>query len=843
MKRIAFVYFYAALSFNCFSQSGSSASSSEMSFPSILLKNCFGLAKGGEVEPRIEIVQIKQGYGYYELGQSINKDPITIGSQKYAHGIGTHANSELLVKLPYKAKSFKADVGYDGGGLAKNNAMNRIVFSVVSNGKVLWKSTPLFIGSPVASVNVPLNGVTEFTLKVESVNTDVNWTHANWANPLVELENGKIEMLDNNLPRFLHGFPFSFMLNKENSRVLLQAWKKTNKDSIAAGKVIHTIKWSKPDGSFEIKCLAIEFKNHSAVEWKLSFKNTGTSNSPVLKNVKALDLRIANQNTGSTTLHYNRGSDNNQYDFMPIDQTIETKKPIHIETRGGRSSETFLPFWNLECPGKGIVAAIGWSGDWKADFAQPDNTTSMSAGMSTIETYLKPGEEISSPTICLLYWEGSEAIRGSNLFRRYMKDMVVPKWYDKEPLVLAVMGGASTLEGVTEQRLTSTIKAVNGTGADIFWVDAGWYGNGPDGKWWTGRGNWYPEKTKFPNGMRPVSDEVHKNGMKFMLWYEPEAVCVGTEIDVKHPEFVIKKKDNKDAGLFNLGNPEGWKYITDMISKSLIDWDVDVFRNDYNLDPGPFWALADEPGRKGMTEIRYVEGFYKFWDALLARKPNLLIDNCASGGRRIDYETCKRSIPMWRSDYECGAHDDMYEASQNESYGLNMYLPYNSTGYGITGDKYKERSISNGNVALGLYGNYKNGDPILFYLGMESDLPAPYTVSPQKVKSVFDDLKKYNYLMSGDFYPLTDFSLTDKVWMAVQYDNPEKGEGVFLCFRRKKSFFIEAEFSLKNIDTKATYKLLNIDTGKETIVKGEELSKLTLRLNKEESAVIKYTKQ
>ena len=85
--------------------------------------------------------------------------------------------------------------------------------------------------------------------------------------------------------------------------------------------------------------------------------------------------------------------------------------------------------------------------------------------------------------------------------------------------------------------------------------------------------------------------------------------------------------------------------MTDLISKNLIDWDVDIFRNDYNMDPGPRWKKADEPGRTGMTEICATEGLYHFWDELLKRKPDLLIDNCASGGRRIDYETCKRSVP------------------------------------------------------------------------------------------------------------------------------------------------------------------------------------------------------
>ena len=66
-----------------------------------------------------------------------------------------------------------------------------------------------------------------------------------------------------------------------------------------------------------------------------------------------------------------------------------------------------------------------------------------------------------------------------------------------------------------------------------------------------------------------------------------------------------------------------------------------VLRMDYNLDPLPVWATNDakSPGRSGLTEVKYIEGLYTMWDAILAAHPGLLIDDCSSGGRRIDVET------------------------------------------------------------------------------------------------------------------------------------------------------------------------------------------------------------
>ena len=136
------------------------------------------------------------------------------------------------------------------------------------------------------------------------------------------------------------------------------------------------------------------------------------------------------------------------------------------------------------------------------------------------------------------------------------------------------------------------------------------------------------------------------------------------------------------------GNPEAchWmsKYIGDMLEENSIDY----YRQDFNMQPDIYWAANDEPGRTGMKEIRHIEGLYYFWDYLLSRFPNLLIDNCASGGRRIDWETIGRSAPLWRSDYY---HYDDPDGYQCHTYGLNFFLPLHGTG-SLQTDPYSFRS-------------------------------------------------------------------------------------------------------------------------------------------------------
>jgi alpha-galactosidase len=630
--------------------------------------------------------------------------------------------------------------------------------------------------------------------------------------------------------------PFSFVLDGKSSRDFLNDWSFSIKDSLASDRNFYKLQWTNHDRTFEVRCNVVAYIKYPAIEWKMYFKNTGKQNSPVLEKVLPLDAVITRANQVRDTaglspvIHCNKGSDNAFTDFMPVPQVIEKGKDFHMKSHAGRSSETFLPFWNYECNGGGLLTAIGWSGDWNADFSYKEKKqATMKAGMANINLYLKPGEEISSPSVCLLYWEGKDARRGNNLFRRYMRDVVVPKWNGKEPFIYGMSGCAATLGGVNEKNQVDFIQKMAGCGANVYWLDGGWSESLKDKSWWSSRGDWNADPVKFPKGLRVLADEAHKNGLKFLLWYDPEIVCPGTEIAVKHPDWVLRASE-KDDGLYNLGNPDALKYMTDLVSADMKKWDVDIYRNDYNIDPGPRWKLGDVPGRIGITEIRYVEGLYRFWDELVKRKPGLLIDNCASGGRRIDYETCKRSIPLWRSDYQCGIAPDVFNSGQNQTYGLGEYLPFNSIGYDYEtyDDKYSYRSISSCSLSL--------------YIPLDSlggtNVELPY----DNLKKLWNDVKSYNKLMVCDYYPLTEYSLNDNTWMALQYDCPEKGEGCLLCFRRETSPASEVEFELKAIDPEATYRLVYQDSGREEMVKGCQLKKLSVRLNRRESIVLKYRK-
>jgi len=352
---------------------------------------------------------------------------------------------------------------------------------------------------------------------------------------------------------------------------------------------------------------------------------------------------------------------------------------------------------------------------------------------------------------------------------------------------------------------------------EYIWMDAGWYGAdtapSPDefeGDWAQHTGDWRVSPLIHTNGLKDVSKAVHDAGMKFILWFEPERVIKGTPLTLSHPEyFIAHENENVRNWLLDLGNEAAWNYCFDTISSLIEDIGVDIYRQDFNTGPLYYWRKNDTEGRKGITEIKHIMGLYRLWDELLKKFPNLLIDNCASGGRRIDIETLRRSIPLWRSDYQCAANFRP-EGSQCHNLSFSKWIPFSGSGSGRYYDTYRYRS----SYAPAYSNNYAFSERETF-----GD-------DPEKMKwlaKMLDEYKKVRPYMSEDFYPLTEVSDRCDIWCASQFDRPDKNDGMIMLFRRENSPYEKAVFEIWGIDSTSDYIFTDCDDEKETLISGASL--------------------
>jgi alpha-galactosidase len=257
-----------------------------------------------------------------------------------------------------------------------------------------------------------------------------------------------------------------------------------------------------------------------------------------------------------------------------------------------------------------------------------------------------------------------------------------------------------------------------------------------------------------------------------------------------------------------------------------------VFRQDFNMDPLDYWNANDQPGRTGMTQVKHVTGHLAFWDELRRRHPRLWIDSCASGGRRNDLETMRRSLPLLRSDYQFEP-----TGNQSQTYGISLWLPYYGTGVGPqnTHDgawgpgKYVVRSSLAPSFATGVDARTAS----------EEDWSLLRTVNEEFVR-IQDDL------LYSDFYPLTDYSLENDVWMAFQFDRPAVGSGAVLVFRRTDARAATKQFVLQGLDAGAMYRIDNFDLGGTKLFSGKSLMHEGLEVSLSDapaSAIVQYERQ
>jgi len=581
------------------------------------------------------------------------------------------------------------------------------------------------------------------------------------------------------------------------------------------------------------------------VEWTLFFKNSSTNDTPIIADIRAIDAGAPLARDKQAVLRYAMGSECRYDDFAPqiaqLGPNSDTPQgpwvgegnPVHLQSKEGRSSCGTLPFFNVDAGTQGVIGAIGWTGDWTADVYRTDREVRLRAGMARTHLKLLPGEEIRTPRIVLLFWAG-ERMRSHNLWRRFVLAHHSPQKDGKParmPVSFGTWGGNFAKKHIEHGKWWKD----HDLPIDFLWVDAGWYGkdeaklgaNVFNSNWGALVGDWFPNPAYFPEGLGPVGKALKDMGIGFLLWFEPERVFQGTSWTREHPEYLLGPVGPNY--LYNLGNPAARQALTDKLVKLINDGNISCYRQDFNFDPRPYWDKADAPDRVGITEIRHITGLYQMWDDLLSRCPGLLIDNCASGGRRIDIETMSRSIPLWRSDFPCYPG---YSAAaiQNQTQGLGLWAPL-SSGVCDREDTYSFRSALGPGMVFGMP-------------DFEKDSNKHFAID--WIRKRFGELNQVRDLFLGDFYPLIAYSSAEDVWAAWQFDRPDLNSGAVFAFRRARSPFASAPLRLRGLDPNAVYTLSNFDVAGTTEMTGQELLQKGLPIviqDRPGSVVVVYKKK
>ncbi len=336
----------------------------------------------------------------------------------------------------------------------------------------------------------------------------------------------------------------------------------------------------------------------------------------------------------------------------------------------------------------------------------------------------------------------------------------------------------------------------------------------------------------------PIGQKCTKEGIQHLLWFEPERTIAESPLAQSHPEWMLRMK--KEDGtvdpycLTNFAIPACREYITDLVDRIIKESGVNIYRQDFNFDPYPMWVQNEAADRIGALENLHIQGYYHFWDELCARNPGLLIDSCASGGRRNDLETMRRSVALHYTDVGYGIHP----IKQLQHRRMFEWIPY-----------FRAHAWSWDNAHTGEYeSNSKNApqlDKYAFYAALapaitdmldHRDSEQRYALSRQ-MQPIWR--KAAHLMLSCDYYPLTECKGSREDFYAMAFYSPEQGMGFLNVVNNNANTQTHFKAVLDMLESNANYVLTEAESERSRCFTGAQLAAgLTLELPQRSGLVL-----
>ncbi|MBT1175816.1 alpha-galactosidase [Bifidobacterium sp. LC6] len=357
-----------------------------------------------------------------------------------------------------------------------------------------------------------------------------------------------------------------------------------------------------------------------------------------------------------------RWSSNKVRDLLPkFSQEItavDSRQEYAKISTGTWSTGMVAPLGILESQRFGLtwVFQIEHNGAWRWEIH--DDTTDGGVALSgptsenhAWEKVLQSGETFTSvPASFALAGTFDGAITALTKYRRAFR---LPHKDNAHPSVV-FNDYMNTIYGdPTTAKELPLIKAAAEVGIEIFVIDCGWYDD--TGNWWPSVGEWLPSKKRFPNGITEVIDAIRAEGMIPGIWIEPEVIGVQSPMADRLPDSAFFQRHGQrvveqDRYLLDLRDDAARAHLDSVIDRLVKEYGIGYFKFDYNVSPGAgtdYQSDSDGDGLLGHNRA------YSAWiDSLYQRYPDLIIENCSSGGMREDFAQLSRFQVQSTSDQQ-----------------------------------------------------------------------------------------------------------------------------------------------------------------------------------------------
>ena len=624
-----------------------------------------------------------------------------------------------------------------------------------------------------------------------------------------------------------------------------QTWTSTEKKT---GPDETATVYTSPDGKLVLTVIRKTYPDFPVTEVSPILECVSDDATGIIEDFRSFNL---SRGYGGRSVRVRRttGSMSTHTDYCRHDALLQRRAEcdrLSMFSGEGRATN-WIPYIGVDLDRlHGLEIAIGWTGTWRADMRMDDEFR-FSAGIGE-RTHFKmlPGERFRMPYVVVYERDGKTTEEGLVEFHRFVIAHKAPRDSRGElfrPLLPLTASGGNKTDKNMLMIIDKAAKAFKDVPFDTFWVDAGWYGEdkevpqdsncGPF--WWKNAGNWHPNPNIHPDGnLKKVSRAANRKGMRFLLWFEPERATIHTPIVNEHPEYFISRKTVVEEGnyLIDFSNPEAVSWMKGEVFRNIDESGVQIYRQDFNVNPLPIWMENDAEDRQGVTEIYHINGLWDYWEALHQRYPDMLLESCAGGGTRIDIHMMSYAHSYCRDDAHMFDHPE--ELTQNITLNSTPYLPF-------TGGETFKIPVFDTYGFLSCLGASTVFTPTDFQGMFLTREPSAEEIAwfGRMLKTV-DRIRDYYF---GDFYVLTpDVPDGSDIYAGYQLNLPDKGEGFFMVFRREQCPDDTFHLRLRGIDPEATYSVEDFDGGTSTM-KGEQLAEQALRFAEPRSYKLVFYKK
>ena len=187
------------------------------------------------------------------------------------------------------------------------------------------------------------------------------------------------------------------------------------------------------------------------------------------------------------------------------------------------------------------------------------------------------------------------------------------------------------------------IDAAKEAGCDYYVIDAGWYAEENE-TWWDSVGIWQPSKTRWPGGLESVLARIRSHGMIPGLWLEIEVAGIRSPLREKPDSWFLLRHGRRvidhSRYLLDFRNSEVTAHADEVVDRVVRRYGAGYLKMDFNVNAGIGTEFHADSFGQGLLE--HQRAYLAWLDRVIARYPDLVIENCASGGGRMDYAMLSR---------------------------------------------------------------------------------------------------------------------------------------------------------------------------------------------------------